>query len=418
MRSTIRSVDSSWRSASTQHLESLRGRGAGLSAGRTEYRADPRARPGEDGHSAARRDSRRTRSVSSVIHGRLYQRAHRCGPRRRHRAPPGMGRGCVSPHPLGRGWSKLVRGEYPFPGTYAIRAETLRAIFMDLATEFGDQGFRWVFIIHAHGSPSHNRALDEAGDYFRDTYGGRMIHLYGLERDSSPSDSVVASGVSKEAVAANGFEAHAGLVEHSWIMTLRPDLVPPGVAQAPSLTGNDLAELIRIACSPDWPGYFGAPRYATPELGRRLVEAETALNVAFVLRILDGLVDERQIPRRADRGNASGGRTGRGGRGKARRRSRAAAARMAREAGQAVATESGFIGSGAEADLRPFVRTYATFRPVSRSAQSPLWIAVLPSDPCPAAIEGAIRLLEQPRPIRGRGDILETGEQGSGKSLL
>ena len=36
----------------------------------------------------------------------------------------------------------------------------------------------------------------------------------------------------------------------------------------------------------------------------------------------------------------------------------------------------------------------------------------------PAAIEGAIRLLEQPRPARGRGDILETGEQGSGKSLL
>jgi len=36
----------------------------------------------------------------------------------------------------------------------------------------------------------------------------------------------------------------------------------------------------------------------------------------------------------------------------------------------------------------------------------------------PAAIEGAIRLLEQPRPTRGRGDILETGEQGLVKSLL
>jgi hypothetical protein len=36
----------------------------------------------------------------------------------------------------------------------------------------------------------------------------------------------------------------------------------------------------------------------------------------------------------------------------------------------------------------------------------------------PAAIEGAIRLLEQPRPARGRGDILETGEQGFSKSLL
>ena len=129
-----------------------------------------------------------------------------------------------------------------------------------------------------------------------------MIHLYGLERGSSPSDSVLASGVSKEAVAANGFEAHAGLVEHSWIMALRPDLVPRGIAQAPSLTGNNVAELIRIAGQPDWPGYFGAPRYATPELGHRLVQADTALDLAFAWSVLDGLVEERQIPRRADRG--------------------------------------------------------------------------------------------------------------------
>ena len=27
----------------------------------------------------------------------------------------------------------------------------------------------------------HNRALDEADDYFRDTYGGRTIHLAGLD---------------------------------------------------------------------------------------------------------------------------------------------------------------------------------------------------------------------------------------------
>jgi creatinine amidohydrolase len=205
--------------------------------------------------------------------------------------------------PLGAGGANSFAATFPFPGTYAVRAETLRAIFMDLGTEFGDQGFRWVFVIHAHGSPNHHRALDEAGEYFRDTYGGRMIHLYGLERDSSPSDSVLASIVSKEVIAANGVPAHAELVEQSWIMALRPDLVPPGVVEAPSLTANEFADLIRIATRPEWPGYFGAPRYATPELGRRLIEADIAQDVAFVLRVLDGFVDERQIPRRADRGN-------------------------------------------------------------------------------------------------------------------
>jgi len=53
--------------------------------------------------------------------------------------------------PLGAGGANEVGGKLPFAGTYAIRPETLRAVFMDLATEFGDQGFRWLFLVHAHG---------------------------------------------------------------------------------------------------------------------------------------------------------------------------------------------------------------------------------------------------------------------------
>lgn len=85
--------------------------------------------------------------------------------------------------PLGSGGANEISGKYSWPGTYAVRVETLRAIFMDLATELGEQGFRWVFVVHNHGSPWHNQALDDAGDYFRDTYGGRMVNLTGLEPD-------------------------------------------------------------------------------------------------------------------------------------------------------------------------------------------------------------------------------------------
>ena len=28
---------------------------------------------------------------------------------------------------------------------------TLRAVYMDLANELGEQGFRWVFLVHNHG---------------------------------------------------------------------------------------------------------------------------------------------------------------------------------------------------------------------------------------------------------------------------
>ena len=64
--------------------------------------------------------------------------------------------------PLGVGGANEIGRKHIFPGTYAVRSITLRSVFMDLATELGEQGFRWVFIVHAHGAPNHNRMLDQA----------------------------------------------------------------------------------------------------------------------------------------------------------------------------------------------------------------------------------------------------------------
>ena len=85
--------------------------------------------------------------------------------------------------PLGSDGANRIGEKHVFPGSYPIRTATLRAVFMDLATEFGEQGFQWIFVIHGHGSPNHNRALDQAGEYFRDTYGGHMVNLTGLQPD-------------------------------------------------------------------------------------------------------------------------------------------------------------------------------------------------------------------------------------------
>jgi hypothetical protein len=51
---------------------------------------------------------------------------------------------------------------------------------MDLGTDLGEQGFRWIFIVNSHLGLSHNRMLNQAGDYFRDTYGGHMVNLAAL----------------------------------------------------------------------------------------------------------------------------------------------------------------------------------------------------------------------------------------------
>src|SRR5262249_3742108 len=68
--------------------------------------------------------------------------------------------------PLGAMPANELGGRFSFPGSYAVRAATLRAVFMDLATDLGEAGFRYVLVVNYHGGPTHVRALDEASRYF------------------------------------------------------------------------------------------------------------------------------------------------------------------------------------------------------------------------------------------------------------
>jgi creatinine amidohydrolase len=193
--------------------------------------------------------------------------------------------------PLGVGGANEIGRKHVFPGTYAVRSTTLRAVFMDLATELGEQGFRWIFIVHAHGAPNHNRMLDQAGDYFRDTYGGHMVHLAGLLPVGADNEG----GLSEKEKKEDGFAVHGGADETSAVLFLRPDLVGP-VERAQPQSGYGWDDLIRLARAPEWPGYFGSPRLATAALGARTFASAVKMAIDYALKILDG-ADERKFPR-------------------------------------------------------------------------------------------------------------------------
>ena len=205
--------------------------------------------------------------------------------------------------PLGHGGANGLGGQFVFPGTYAVRRTTLRAVFMDLATELGEQGFRWIFVVHGHGDPYHNLMLDQAGDYFRDTYGGRMVHLRGL----SPTSAQIAKlGIAApEPLTAaekqeNGLiDAHAGLDETSRMLFLNPRLVSEVYRTLPPLATNNPVELLRVGRFAGWPGYLGSPRLATASYGAQLQQYRAARDNALALAILDGALDERDVPRDA-----------------------------------------------------------------------------------------------------------------------
>ena len=197
--------------------------------------------------------------------------------------------------PLGNSGANDIGGKFSFPGTYSVRFGTLRAVFMDLASELGEQKFKWVFIVNGHGAPNHNRALDQAAEFFSDTYGGTMVNLTGLL-------PVIAAWDGKKTVAArkeDGMPMHAGMDETSMMLALRPDLVDSSYKNARAFSGAKMEDLIAIARRPDWPGYFGAPQLATSEQyanGWQLALNE-AVNTA--LKILDGS-EYREITRFGD----------------------------------------------------------------------------------------------------------------------
>ncbi len=197
--------------------------------------------------------------------------------------------------PLGAHGANVIANKYSFPSSFTVRASTVRAVFMDLADQLGEQGFRWVFIVHSHGAPEHNRALDQAAEYFRDTYGGHMAHLAGFMSVWGALDVPRTEKEQQE----DGFTVHSGMMESSLNLFLCADRVSPAYKEATPYTGGNIADLVRIASAEGWPGYFGSPRLANAAYGAAVWKSFSEAAIGMALRILDGY-DYTKEPRYVD----------------------------------------------------------------------------------------------------------------------
>lgn len=203
-------------------------------------------------------------------------------------ARPGGWKALVFPQiPLGAEPYNHLGARTSFPGSYPVRASTLRAIFMDFASELGEQGFRNIIVVHVHGAGLHNRALDQASDYFREEYGGRMVHLWGQV------PVIGAWGKAMEPLPAamkkeDGVSLHGGMDETSLMLYLKPGLVAPDYKTAPVVTGATLDEAMAVTHRPEWPGYVGSPRLATREVGETIWKALSASAIVQTNKMLDG----------------------------------------------------------------------------------------------------------------------------------
>jgi len=197
--------------------------------------------------------------------------------------------------PVGDGGANQVAKKHIFPGTYHLHFSTLRAVFMDIASELGEAGFRRVFVVSRHGAIQHQLAIDQASDFFNDTYQGTMVHLDGVIR---PARATPELGLTSEEAAENGLDVHSGLNETSTMLFLRPDLVRPGYRTAQPQAGATWRDLVTKGAAPNWPGYYGSPRLATASRGAEIMRVQAQELSDLAIAILDGF-DHRTLRRRA-----------------------------------------------------------------------------------------------------------------------
>jgi creatinine amidohydrolase/Fe(II)-dependent formamide hydrolase-like protein len=197
--------------------------------------------------------------------------------------------------PLGTGPANTVGRKYVFPGSYTVRPSTLRTIFMDLGTDLGEQGFRWIFIVNAHLGLSHNRILNQAGDYFHDTYGGHMVNLAALIYRPPGQSQTRGEEEQRE----DAGSTHAGASETSLLLYFRPELVSPGYKNATPLPARNQKQRNEIAKATDWPGYWGSPRLATAAAAAARWKGNSTRLTDLANKILDGF-DYIQMKRLGD----------------------------------------------------------------------------------------------------------------------
>ena len=111
--------------------------------------------------------------------------------------------------PLHYGVCRSTRG---FPGTITVGHDALRAFAKDLLTSFADSGFARVLILTGHAGGQHMAALEEA------------CQMAVEERDFHVSLVSLFDLIDFSTVE-TPHDGHAGEVETSLMMVIRPDLV-------------------------------------------------------------------------------------------------------------------------------------------------------------------------------------------------
>jgi creatinine amidohydrolase len=156
----------------------------------------------------------------------------------------------------------ICRSTAQHPGTISISGDTLRSLLKDIGHSFYHQGIRNFIFISGHAGGTHTTAMLEAGEFLLENLpDSKVASLNMLELGGSVWAPIIETPG----------DAHAGELETSVMMVLRPDWVKgTAIRETPSFPKGVLVRNKRKC----WPGgVWGDPSKASREKGVRCLEA-------------------------------------------------------------------------------------------------------------------------------------------------
>ncbi len=199
----------------------------------------------------------------------------------------------------------------PRIGSVSFSPSTVEQVLKDLGKSLAVDWFRHLWVSNFHGGPRHLLSLEKAAHHCWRKHGLNMVSLFSLMvgelADNYEMSEVLGGipGLSRESLAG---DVHAGVVETSILLHLRPELVDPqykdldrlsvatyiearnGRARSDKTVGEMFENFMGIFDYFYEETYSGMPAAADAEIGAAIVEILAEKSKVRLLELLDGVI--------------------------------------------------------------------------------------------------------------------------------
>ena len=192
----------------------------------------------------------------------------------------------------------VARAAMDFPGTLSLEPETLRSMVVEIGRSLARHGLHRLVILNGHRDRDHMQALDEARVILSKDANMQVLCV-GFTSDSELTAACYREGVRQFYQSPRpDREGHGGESETSVALHSFPQWVKREVIEGLEPNFDYDVEAFRNETKDYWTisdgrGYFGSPRVARAETGKKLVDTR-GLNIArVILKQWGGITDQQ-----------------------------------------------------------------------------------------------------------------------------